>query len=351
MSQKFSLLNFFGRPFSPLYSAVMRAREFCYHRRILRSYRLHIPVISVGNLTMGGTGKTPVVAYIASLMQDMGYTPAIVSRGYGGKADERVNVVSDGKKVLLDAKDAGDEPCFLGHKLPGIHVLTGIVRILPCKYAQDHAKCDAIILDDGFQHLAVQRDLDLVLFSGASLAGNSRVFPGGDLREPVSALRRCSSFVITGVNEELFERATRFKELLEQRFPGKPVFFTSYKAQQAQSLTDKSICQLADLPGPLFAFCGIGQPNNFYNSLQSNNIEPVGFLPLKDHHPFTSSLLKKINKQALSCGAAGLITTEKDFVKLRPEQFKLPLFSLQMQVEPSKEFHTYLKSEISAFKA
>lgn len=351
MSQKFSLLNFLGRPFSPFYSAVMKIREFLYRKGIKKSNSLNVPVISVGNLTMGGTGKTPVVAYIASMLLANGFRPAVISRGYGGAAGNKVNVVSDGREVFLDAKAAGDEPCFLGHSLPGIHVLTGIVRILPCRYAEETANCDILILDDGFQHLAVARDLDLVLFSAASLAGNSRVFPGGDLREPISALNRCSAFVITGITKELEERATKFKALLLQRFPDKPVFFASYEAKRAQSLTDKSLHLPASLPTPLFAFCGIGQPLLFQKTLAAQQIELAGFMPLKDHQPFTPSLLKKINSRAKSCGAKALITTEKDLVKIREEQFTLPVFSLQMEVQPENELSTYLEEQINGFRA
>jgi len=351
MSQKFSLLNFLGRPFSPLYSAVMKSRERLYQKGIKKSYSLKVPVISVGNLTMGGTGKTPVVAHIASRLLMTGFKPAIISRGYGGAAGNRVNVVSDGAEIYLDAKAAGDEPCFLAHSLPGIHILTGIVRILPCRYAVETAGCDILILDDGFQHLAVKRNLDLVLFSAASLAGNSRVFPGGDLREPISALKRGSAFVITGVTDELHERATKFKAILLQRFPDTPVFFTTYKAKQAQSLKDGSQCELSTLPTPLFAFCGIGQPKLFRKTLTDNDLELSGFMPLRDHQAFTPSLLKKINTKAASSCAKAIITTEKDLVKIQKEDLKLPVFSLQMEVQPKQDFEEYLNKQIMAFKA
>ncbi len=350
MSQKFSLLNFFGRPFSPIYSAVMKSREALYRKGIKKSYSLNVPVISVGNLTMGGTGKTPFVAYIASKLLAKGLKPAIISRGYGGAAENKVNVVSDGTKVYLDAKAAGDEPCFLAHSLKGVHVLTGIVRILPCRYAAEKTTCDILILDDGFQHMAVQRDLDLVLFSAASLAGNSRVFPGGDLREPISALNRCNAFIITGITNELHERATKFKAILLDRFPETPVFFSSYEAKQVQSLTDKNTHELSALPAPLFAFCGIGQPKLFEKSLSDQGLELSGFMPLKDHQAFTPSLLKKINMKADNSGAKAIITTEKDLVKIRKEDFKLPVFSLQMEVKPDEEFNNYLNKQVNAFK-
>ena len=349
MPQKLSILHFAGRPFSPLYSAIMKTREAMYSKGIKRSHKLDIPVISVGNLTMGGTGKTPVVALLASLLQKEGLKPAIISRGYGGAAANKVNVVSDGKEIFLDAEAAGDEPCFLAKKLPGIPVLTGIVRILPCRHAAKQLGCNILILDDGFQHMAVQRDLDLVLFSAASLAGNSRVFPGGDLREPVSALKRGHAFIITGVTDALRERCVSFRELLQQRFPDTPVFFTSYQAVGATSLANDAIQELSELPSPLYGFCGIAQPQLFQKSLEAENISLSGFMPLRDHQALTPSLMKKIASQAEKSGAKGLITTEKDLIKLLKDSFQLPCFALKMEVQTDQDFKLFLQEKMSLF--
>ncbi|MEA3469990.1 MAG: tetraacyldisaccharide 4'-kinase [Thermodesulfobacteriota bacterium] len=349
MSQKFSSLYFFGRPFSPLYSGIMKTREALYLRGVKRRYKLDVPVISVGNLTMGGTGKTPVVGMLAALLKKKGFRPAIISRGYGGAGGNKVNVVSDGKELLLDAKAAGDEPCLLAKNLPGVPVLTGIVRILPCRHAISEYNCNVLILDDGFQHLSIQRDLDLVLFSAASLAGNSRVFPGGDLREPVSALKRCHAFVLTGVTDKLKERCITFGELLQQRFPDKPVFYFSYQPVEAKSSQNNNLHDLSSLPSPLYGFCGIAQPELFQNTLTTQNISLSGFMPLKDHQAFTPSLIKKIAKQADENNAQGLITTEKDLVKLPEGTFELPCFGLKMEVHTDLAFKKYLNEKLSIF--
>ncbi len=349
MPKKFSTLYFAGRPFSPLYSAIMRTREALYFKGIKRRHKLDIPVISVGNLTMGGTGKTPFVALLASLLQKEGLKPAIISRGYGGAAGNKVNIVSDGNEIFLNAQAAGDEPCFLAKKLPGIPVLTGIIRILPCRHAAKQLGCNILILDDGFQHMAVERDLDLVLFSAATLAGNSRVFPGGDLREPVSALKRGHAFIITGVTDELRERCVSFKKLLQQRFPDTPVFFTSYQAVGTTSLADTSVQELSELPVPLFGFCGIAQPDLFQKSLETERISLSGFMPLRDHQAFTPSLMKKIMLQAEKSGARGLITTEKDLIKLQKDSFQLPCFGLKMEVQADREFELFFQEKMSLF--
>ncbi len=349
MADNFSNLFFLGRPFSPLYSAVMKTREALYNKGLKRRHQLPVPIISVGNLTMGGTGKTPVVAYLASLLLEKGFKPAIISRGYGGAAGNKVNVVSDGKTIFLDAAAAGDEPCFLAKTLPGVPVLTGIVRILPCRHAIDELNCDILLLDDGFQHLSVQRDLDLVLFSAAKLAGNSRVFPGGDLREPVSALKRSHCFMLTGVTDTNRDRCTQFSELLRQRFPSKPVFFSSYLPIAANELGSDEVHNTATLPSPLYGFCGIAQPELFRNSLKKNNIPLSGFMALKDHQPYARNLLKKLSRQAEESGAQALITTEKDLVKLQKDSFQLPCFALKMEVRPEPSFVNFINEKVERF--
>jgi len=349
MSQKFSNLYFFGRPFSPLYSGIMKARETLYLKGFKRSHQLNVPVISVGNLTMGGTGKTPVVGMLALKLKEKGFRPAIISRGYGGAAGNKVNVVSDGKEIFLDAKAAGDEPCFLAKNYPEIPVLTGIVRVLPCKHAVEKLGCNILILDDGFQHMSVQRDLDLVLFSAATLAGNSRVFPGGDLREPVSALKRCHAFILTGITKELKKRCFAFGKLLHQRFPEKPVFYFSYQPAGVTSLQNSTTDKVSALPSPLIGFSGIAQPELFHSTLQKQGVLLTKFMPFKDHQSYTQALIKKIARQAAITGAKGLITTEKDLIKLPRDSFALPCFALKMEVQPDQPFELFWKEKLSFF--
>ncbi len=351
MSNKLPKLFFLGRPFSPLYSSIMKFRELLYVKGLRKRYTANVPVISVGNLTMGGTGKTPVVSLLATLLLKKGLKPAIISRGYGGSAKQQINIVSDGKNVFLDAQAAGDEPCFLAKTLPEVLVLTGTARALPCHYAVKNMGATVLILDDGFQHLSVQRNLDLVLFSAATLAGNSRVFPGGDLREPVSALKRCHAFMITGVTDELKEQSSLFAKLLKQRFPDKPVFFAAYKAVGAVSLKDAHMKKLQDLPQPLFAFCGIAQPELFHKTITQQNIDLTGFIPLDDHQAYPPSLIETISNKALLKQSKGLICTEKDAVKFQKNSFALPCFALKMTVEPDPDFLIFFKNHIQSLLA
>ena len=202
MLKKLRVLFFFGRPFGPLYGLVMRFREKLYSFGFLQQKSFSVPVISIGNLVLGGTGKTPTVCYLAKFLVQQGYHPAIISRGYGGNAKLKVNVVSDGQTIFLSPDLAGDEPFMLAEALPGVPVLTGKRRIAPCLCAIKDYNADVLILDDGFQHLAVKRNVDIVLFDGTGLVGNTRIFPGGPLREGLSALNRCNALMITGINQK-----------------------------------------------------------------------------------------------------------------------------------------------------
>ncbi|HHD57046.1 MAG TPA: tetraacyldisaccharide 4'-kinase, partial [Desulfobulbaceae bacterium] len=304
-----------------------------------------VPVISVGNLTLGGTGKTPLVQYLARLLLTNGFMPAVVSRGYGGATKEPVNVVSDDSRILLPAELVGDEPRLLAETLPGVPVLTGVVRKMPAGRAVEMG-VDVLLLDDGFQHMAVARDLDLVLFSADFLAGNSRIFPGGDLREPISALRRCSCFVLTGVDEDNRERVGRFAALLRDRFPGKTIYTTGYRqvAYVHRDENDRFIV-LQEKPPELdksFALCGIARPDSFKKTLAGCKITPVDFLAMADHHAYKEHDLARIARLVDKSGAYAIITTEKDMVKLGRAEFKVPVYGVRLGVQAEESFDTMI---------
>ena len=331
---------------SPFYSLFMWARSRLYLSGLRRREKMDVPVVSVGNLTMGGTGKTPIVRYIARLLAANGYKPAIISRGYGGAARETVNVVSDGKTLFLDARQAGDEPRLLAESLPGIPVLTGTVRSLPCRFAVRHFGSDILILDDGFQHLSVPRDLDLVLFNASTLAGNSRVFPGGNLREPFSALSRAHAFILTGISDTVSPEIRCFSKFLQEDFPDRPVFLSSYTPAECREVNTPGSLALDAIPSPLYGFCGIAHPSRFQETLKGCGVALNGFTAFKDHQSYSPRLLKKINDSAKMAGARALITTEKDLVKLRTLRSPLPLYSLLMNVTFEKSFSDYLLQKL-----
>ena len=348
-------LFFFGRPLSPLYSFLMAFRSNLYQKRILKEHRLETPVISVGNLLLGGTGKTPLVHYIARLLLQHNRKPAILSRGYKGSAGGPVNIVSNTTNILLDAAEAGDEPRLLAEKLPGIPVITGKKRYTTGRFAIDSLGADVLILDDGFQHMALKRNLDLVLFSSQKLLGNSRVLPGGELREPLSALMRADAFIISGFNGTPDNNLQGFIRFLKGLYPEKPIFSGVYEPEKmllrifkgnSDTISHADACKI-----PLYGFCGISRPESFKMTLEKVGIKLSGFQAYEDHHVYSSDNIGSLLQSARKSGAHGLITTEKDMVKLRsifPQE--TPLLVLPVQLRLAEDFDRFLLSRIGNFK-
>lgn len=335
-----AILFAIGRPLSPFYSLLMRVRAFLYERGVLKATQLPVPVISIGNLTMGGSGKTPMVLYVAELLKKNGVRSIIVSRGYGGQATKPVNVVSDGRNILLDAHSAGDEPRMLAEALPGVPVITGAKKAEVAAQGIADFAPGIVILDDGFQHLALKRDINLVLFNSRMPLGNGRVFPGGDLREQTKALRRAHAFVITGADA----KSDTFKKTLTKLFPEKPVFEGRY------AYTAVLHSQKPGKHGPsfikgmkLYGFCGIANPTVFEESLDKMGVQVVGFAGYQDHYNYQAADIARLAALAESAGAEGLIATEKDYVKLAgliPQN--MPVLALQRRVVMTEEFDRFV---------
>ncbi|MEW6217926.1 MAG: tetraacyldisaccharide 4'-kinase [Thermodesulfobacteriota bacterium] len=316
-----------GRPFGPLYGRLMTWRAWAYRRRLFAVTRLPVPVVSVGNLTLGGTGKTPLVVHLARLAQAHGRRPAVVSRGYRGTAAGPVTVVSRGGPPLIDAATAGDEPFLMARLLPGVPVIISRRRALAGWHAVRELAADLVILDDGFQHLALARDLDIVLLAGETPFGNGRIFPGGLLREPASALARAQVLVLTGQGAD--RPAPDLAALLDRLAPGCPVFASHY---QPKDLVDagQERQSLAAVQGlPAFAFSGIGNPDSFAATLRAAGVTVAGHRAFADHHAYSRADLERLTAAALRCGARWLVTTEKDLVRLGPRpDSPLPLRAL-----------------------
>ena len=322
-------------PLSPLYEFIMKQREKMYLTGKKQQYRPKAKVISVGNLTMGGTGKTPTVCYIAQLLQENNYKPCIISRGYTGEANKPINLVSDGKSVLLSAKEAGDEPYMLGKMLPGVPVITGKKRFITCEFATDNLGCNVLILDDGFQHLRIQRDLDIVLFDEKTGFGVDKVFPGGDLREPKSALNRADIFLITDSNNEK-RGCSDVETFLKDAFPQIPIFHQTKKEYHFFLKGKERICR-SNLPDKVGCFCGIANPDRFKNGLIKAGFSLKFFEIFKDHHHYSSSDIVRLCKIAHAHKIKTLITTDKDIVKLDTEQFSVPVISARLNINQPKQ--------------
>lgn len=343
-SRFLSFLFIFGRIFSPLYSLAMRIRQTLYARGILTSIRLPVPVISVGNLTLGGTGKTPMVIYLSRLLAKH-CRPGIVSRGYGGKSQQPINLVSDGKQIFLSAQEVGDEPMLLAQSLAGVAVVTCRKRANGGAYLAEHGLADLLILDDGFQHLALQRDLDLVLFSAQAPAQSMWVFPGGWLREPHSALLRANCFILTGVESEHEEQTVTFRSWLQENYPKTPIYEGRYEPVKLYCQEQGEV-EIKALQGTsLFAFCGIANPQSFRQTLE-RNFSIQGWQAFADHHPFTQADIEGLVAQALAQGCSGLITTEKDFVKMKDMTIPLPLWVLAVELRMGPGFDRFVLDRI-----
>ncbi|MFU8818142.1 MAG: tetraacyldisaccharide 4'-kinase [Desulfurivibrio sp.] len=356
-SRRLRLLFAVGLLFSPLYTLLMHLRAWLYRHNLLRQQKMAVPVISVGNLTMGGTGKTPLVIHIARLLGAMGLKPAVLSRGYGRKSSwvsaDQVIVVADGSEdggLLVGPERAGDEPVLLARSLPGVPVVVARQRTLSGGHAVKKLGAGSLLLDDGFQHLALARDLDLVLFSARDLPLGARVFPGGPLREPWSALGRADALVITGVDDGNREQVGQFRRFLQELLPATPCFIGEYlPVCLLDGRSGKSMALDRGRGKPWYGFAGIAQPRSFLETLQRVNFLVTGFRSFADHHPYTEADLAELTAAARERGAGGLITTEKDLVKLQLLPDDYPLVALRVALFMEESFDNFLRRRLSGY--
>jgi tetraacyldisaccharide 4'-kinase len=316
----------YGRKSSPAVGAVLSVLSVLYgfavwlrlaacQAGILRRRRLPFTVISVGNITLGGTGKTPVVIHIADELRRRGRRPAVLSRGYGRSEQSELVVVSDGKRVLTDAATGGDEPLLMGLRLPGVPVLVGSDRYRTGKAAGEGFHADVAVLDDGFQHIRLHRDLNIVLVDGTAPFGNGKLFPAGTLREPVSSLSRADAVIITRADQ-----TANIDELrrLIGRSTKAPVFTSRHVPLDLTDAATGESRPLAALRGaPVVACCGIARPESFFTLLRSLGSDVRASLSFSDHYAYARADLAFLYQKAVDCGAAMIVTTEKDAVRLR----------------------------------
>lgn len=297
-------------PLSLLNRIVVGLRANLYKFGLMSVYRAAVPVISVGNLTVGGTGKTPVTDALVKRLIARGMRVAVVSRGYGGRYQSAVGTVSLGDgRVLMLPRDAGDEPCLLAVRNPALRVYVARKRALGVKAAEE-AGAQVIILDDGFQHLAVCRDLNIVLLDARSPFGNGQLLPAGPLRESPGALRRADLVILTHA-----EQSNR----REIPFSG-PVLRCRHRLADTLITLDGREVPWSALAGQsVLAFAGIARPDDFFTALQARGLVLNETLALSDHQDYSG---EQLNRLLQSCDNNKLlITTEKDAVKLSKISF------------------------------
>lgn len=323
-------------PLGWLYGLVGLFRAALYRWGILPSFRASVPVLSVGNITAGGTGKTPVVDALLKHFLAQGLRVAVVSRGYGGSLREGVGVVSAGEGPQLAADLCGDEPFLLARRNPQALILVARKRADGIRTVVERYQAELIILDDGFQHLAVQRDVDILLLDGNNPLGNGQVLPAGLLREFPPALKRADLLVFTRCPEGT-SRPPASRLCAE-----KPFFYSRHVlASEAISLAGEVVplTRLQSKKG--VAFAGIADPASFFEALGAKGLRLAENLALSDHVVYDNQLLKRL--RSFAEGADYLITTEKDAVKLDLADFSVPCYQVPLAVHLFDETRFFQK--------
>lgn len=321
-----------------LYELGVRARIAAYHHQLFKTVRLNTPVISVGNLTVGGTGKTPCVAFIATTLRDAGHQPAILSRGYKRQTKGRVEV-SNGTDILCSAAESGDEPFLLARNCPGVRVLVDRDRVAAGQWLESRAPVSAFVLDDAYQHLRLARDLNLLLIDGTEPLSKAAMIPFGRLREPLTEIRRADVIIITrsdrlaglAAKTELLEMLNRLSR------PQTPVFFAWHQMTQLRNLQNRTAVSLADFSGKsVAAVSGIARPERFIDDLNQAGMQIVLRRDFADHHRYSESEFASILADAHSVHAEAIIVTEKDAANLPLETIRnasLPIFAAQIEFD------------------
>jgi len=317
-------------PFVPLYGAVTATHRALYKRGLLHTTDLPTPVISIGNITAGGTGKTPLVEFTARHASALGRRTCILTRGYGRKDPNARVVVSDGNQLLADADIAGDEPVMLARNLKGIAaVISDSNRVAAAKWAHDNLNTEIFILDDGFQHFRISRDLNIVTIDATNPWGNGHLLPRGLLREHPRNLRRSDCIVITRADQA--NNIDELKQEINAFSGGCPLFTSTMKVGRWRSCIDQ---ELSTKPAePVGVFCGIANPKSFLRALKNQSIDPVFVSEFPDHHRYSQLDLDQIVASANRNGAQSLVTTAKDAVKLKNLKLTLPCYVIDIEIQ------------------
>lgn len=341
---------------STVYGGAVRLRQALYESGRMRAGRLPCAVISIGNLTVGGTGKTPMTLWVAERVRRMGYRTAVVSRGYKGRAEKRGGIVSDGRTVFMGPEAAGDEPYMMSRRLNGIPVVVGRNRFEAGMLAIKSFDTQVLVLDDAFQHLKLARDLDLVLLDCRRPFGNMKLLPRGRLREPLSALLRGHAFVLTRADAASDMEADASLARLRRYARSKPVFKAAHvPAIKAVVPARRSGPASAPAPGVLrgrriFAFSGLARNSDFLRTIAGFDCTTAGSLRFADHHAYSGADFEKIAGAAAAAGAECLVTSEKDYARiLGRAAWPLDLFVIGIDVDfgpDERAFDVFLKSRL-----
>jgi tetraacyldisaccharide 4'-kinase len=310
-------------------SLAVRIRRSLYARGLMPIHRVGARVVSVGNVSIGGSGKTPAVNLIADYLRAKNRGVVILTRGYGR--------VTRGPRIIFGGagnwREVGDEPLMLSRTLPTIPIVVDRDRVSGGRLAIERFGSRFLILDDGLQHLRLARDVDVVIIDATRPFGNGRLFPGGVLREDLSALRRAHLFFVTKVNQA--EGVDDLVGFLQRACPQTPVILGTYEPKELRDVVSHAQMSLASLRGePVIAMSGIANPISFEQSLDQMGARLVEKVRFPDHHPYCQRDVSSVLQLAQARGARYVVTTEKDEVRLPAiEKPRAPIFSLGIQLK------------------
>ncbi|MDH4202688.1 MAG: tetraacyldisaccharide 4'-kinase [Phycisphaerae bacterium] len=302
-----------------IYGLAVRLRNLGYRWGILRSHAAGVPVISIGNITAGGTGKTPLVIWLCNYLQNKGIRCSILTRGY-----------------KTQSGDISDEPALLAKSCEGTSVVINPNRLAGAHKAVSVHQAQAIVMDDGFQHRKLWRDLDIVAVDATCPFGYGRILPAGLLREPISGLARASAVVITRADQVSGEALDAIEQHTRRYVPTIPIAKTVHKLSHAVSYPNQVIGLEELRSRKVYAFCGIGNPQAFFDSLKRNTIALCGTKTFDDHHAYTRADVEQIFTEAAACGATVILCTQKDWIKnalLAPSREGIVFAYLAMELD------------------
>lgn len=331
-------------PLSGIYAGVTKARLAAYRRGWFSVSKLAAPVISVGNLTTGGTGKTPLVEWVCrTVVGEVGAGGTrkkicVLTRGYGRENPNTQVVVSDGTQLLAAERAAGDEPFLLAQNLLGVAaVIANPDRVAAGQWAIENLQTEVFVLDDGFQHFRLARDLDIVTIDATNPWGGGTLLPYGRLRETRAGLSRADCVVITRTDQADDLESTRAE--IKRLVGPKPVFLSRMLTSSVRRLGDNAdLKPLGSLGSKaVAAFCGVGNPESFFRQLRHEGCAPVLTRAFADHHQYNQAEVDALVEAATARGAEALVTTAKDAIKLADLELKLPCYVLEIQISIDDE--------------
>ena len=344
------MINRLFSPFAAGFRAGLALRHAAYRYGLFKSRRLNRPVVSVGNLTVGGTGKTPLVMYIAERLLDRGWTPSILTRGYKRRMGGLV-AISPQTRRRADPREVGDEPALLASALPKVPIVVGANRYQAGRMAEERFTVDVHLLDDGFQHWSLHRHVDVVTVDVTEDISQSALLPAGPYREPPSALQRAHVVVLT--RTELADPAGH-RDMIAHLNPRAGIFKSTLSLRGLVDAQNGSPILPEDIRGRrALAFCGIGNPRAFFQDLRKWGMEIVREVTYRDHHSYGAGELHRLAGRARAAGAEILLTTEKDMANF-PVDWKtqLPVIACitRLEIQDSDAFLEALISRLHSLR-